>query len=410
MGTMVETPAPVALSGAGSTFVHLLDEYVTDATITFVLNGSEQVVGRKPANAPWPNAVRIEVHRERFFARVLSDGNLGLGESYMDGDWEMLDGEVADFQTILLRNRLNHRIRRDWRLSWNVLRLRLANLFRGREGNIHQAYDVGADLFKCFLDPTMMYSCGYANTPDEDLEQIQINRLDRICRKLRLQPGERLLDIGCGFGGMLIYAAQNYGVRGLGITLAHDHCAVSRERVEKEGLGDKVRIEYLDYLKLNGEFDKMVSLGMVEHVPRSEYRRYFGTFARLLTPVGMGLVQTAGCSGPENKHDPFIQKYILPDSNQLRVSEIADNLEHTGLVLLDVENMKPHYAHTARGWLRNFQKNRHTLDQKKYDTRFNRMWEYYLSCAITAAQASDGALYQVLFTKDYTAPVPLHRV
>jgi cyclopropane-fatty-acyl-phospholipid synthase len=410
MGTMVETKAPAQLGAAGRTFLALLDEYVTDATITFVVNGSEHAVGRKSANGQLPNDIRINVHRDRFFDRVLSEANLGIGESYMDGDFDMAYGEVADFLTILLRNRLDQRVHKNWRLSWKVLSIRIANLFRGREGNIHQAYDVGADLFKCFLDPTMMYSCAYANSDDEDLEQIQLNKLDRICRKLRLQPGERLLDIGCGFAGLLIYAAQNYGTPGVGVTLSNLHRDLGRERVRELGLEDKIRIEYLDYLKLDGKFDKVVSVGMVEHVPRPEYRQYFGTIARVLEPVGMGLVQTAGTSRTKNEHDPFIQKYILPDSNQLRLSEIANHLEHSGLAVLDVENMKPHYAHTARGWLRNFRRNRHSLDPKKYDERFSRMWEYYLACAITAAQASDAALFQVLFTKDYTAPVPLHRV
>ncbi len=410
MGTMVETKTPVQLGAAGRTFLALLDEYVTDATITFAVNGSEQVVGRKSAKGQLPNDITINVHRERFFERILSEASLGIGESYMDGDFEMAEGEIADFLTILLRNRVDQKVRKNWRLSWNVLRIRLANLFRGREGNIHQAYDVGADLFKCFLDPTMMYSCAYVNSEDEDLEQIQHNKLDRICRKLKLQPGERLLDIGCGFAGLLIYAAQNFGVQGLGITLSHSHRDLGKERVHDAGLEDKIRIEYLDYLKLDGKFDKVVSVGMVEHVPRREYSQYFGTIARVLEPVGMGLVQTAGTSATKNEHDPFIQKYILPDSNQLKLSEIADHLEHSGLAVLDVENMKLHYSYTAQGWLRNFRRNRHTLDPKKYDDRFSRMWEYYLACASACAQAADAALFQVLFTKDYTAPVTLHRV
>jgi len=411
MGTVVQNKAAVELKGAARTFVQLLNDSVTDATIVFVIDGSEYVAGRRSGSARHlPDAVTVTVHRDRMFDRVLGEANLGLAESYMDGDWDMAEGEVADFLTILLRNRLNRKIRKDWRLIRNVLGIRLANALRGKEGNIHKHYDVGVDLFDSCLDSTMSYSCGYANSPDDRLEQLQLNKLDRICRKLRLEKGERVLDIGCGFGGLLIYAAQNYGISGVGVTLSKVHCERASQRVRETGLDGKVRIEYMDFNSVQGDFDKVVSVGMFEHVARREYKNYFGTIARVLQPSGMGLVHAIGCGTFRNEHDPFTQKYIFPDSNQPQLSEMAHHLEQNRLAILDVENMKPHYAYTARGWLRLFRKNKHTLDQRKYDLQFQRMWEYYLACAIAASQASDGALYQVLFTKDYTAPMPLHRV
>lgn len=411
MATVLESKAPAELHSASPTFLQLLDECVADATIRFIQNGSEYIVGRKSLDGgEAPGEVTIEVHRDRFFSRVLRQGNLGLAESYMDNDFDVVEGDVADFLTILLRNRLNQKIRNDWRLLWNVLRIRIANAFRGKEGNIHQHYDVGADLFESFLDPTMTYSCGYADSPDDNLEQLQVNKLDRICQKLRLQRDERLLDIGCGFGGLLIYAARNYKTSGLGVTLSKVHCERGLAKVREAGMDAKVDIRYMDFRSLDGRFDKLVSVGMFEHVSPREYKHYFGTIARVLKQAGIGLVHAIGSSAPKNEHDPFIQKYIFPHSNQPRLSEMAYHLEQNRLAILDVENLKPHYAYTARAWLRRFRQNKHSLDPSKYDIRFHRMWEYYLACAIAAAQASDGALFQVLFTNDYTAPVPLHRV
>jgi cyclopropane-fatty-acyl-phospholipid synthase len=154
----------------------------------------------------------------------------------------------------------------------------------------------------------------------------------------------------------------------------------------------------------------VVSVGMMEHVPRREYRKYFSNIARMLTPTGYGLVHTIGCNGAVNRHDPFIQKYIFPGSNQPRLSEITEHLEKARLAIVDVENMVRHYAITGRRWLEAFRANAHKLDPKKYDEPFRRMWEYYLACGIAGMTATDTALYQVLFTKDYAADLALHRV
>ena len=350
MTMQLEKNTPDALRGAPGTFLRLLDQSVGDARIRFRRNGTEYVAGRRPPEARRePSEVAIRVHGDRFFSRVLAEGNLGLGESYMDGDFEMLEGEIADFLTILLRNRLDEKIRHSWRLVLDVLRIRLVNAFHGRESNIHRHYDAGIDLFEACLDSTMTYSCGYAGSPDDDLEQLQRNKLDRICRKLRLQPGERLLDIGCGYAGLLIHAAKHYGVSGVGVTLSRAHCERGGENVRSAGLADRIRVEYRDFREFQGTFDKVVSVGMFEHVPRREYRLYFGKIAQALQPRGLGLVHVIGCSAPRNVHDAFIQKYIFHDSHQPTLSEMAWHLEQNHLPILDVENLKPHYAHTLRG-------------------------------------------------------------
>jgi cyclopropane-fatty-acyl-phospholipid synthase len=389
-------------------FLDILDRGVTDARIRFAVGGRDFVVGRG-GNEVTPE-VTVQVANPRVFARALTAGSLGFGESFMAGDFAVTEGSLAQLLEILLRNRLDRKIKAS---PWTALRiglLRLADALRGKAHNVQRHYDLGDDLFEAFLDSTLTYSCGYAMDPGDDLETLQRNKLERICRKLRLSPGDRLLDIGCGFGGLLVHAARHHGVIATGVTLSRRHCDRGQAVAAREGLADRVRIEYADFNEVTAEYDRVVSVGMMEHVPRREYDRYFAKIAQVLTRDGLGLVHTVGANAVENEHDPFIQKYIFPASNQPRLSEIAGGLERSGLAILDVENMIRHYGYTAARWLESFRAHRARLDPERYDETFRRMWEYYLSGAVAAARASDAALYQVLFAKDYTAPMPLHRV
>jgi cyclopropane-fatty-acyl-phospholipid synthase len=398
-------------------FLSLLDQCVTDAQILFRIGEREYRAGRPLDAQDGKSRVVLRINRERFFSRVLAYRNLGLGEAYMDGDFEVEEGSLHEFITILLRNRLGEKIRQHPGLALRVLGIQLANALRGGSQNIAAHYDLGDELFETFLDSSMVYSCGYAQTPADSLEQMQFHKLDRICRKLRLEPGQRLLDIGCGYGGLLIHAARHYGVRGMGITNSRAHMERARSNVAAAGLSDQVQVELKAFQSLQADFpasearfDRVVSVGMLEHVPRAKYKLYFRTIAGMLQPDGVGLVHCIGCNTFRNEHDPFIQKHIFPSSGQPRLSEMAGFLERSGLAILDVENIVRHYGYTVLHWLERFRENRHALDPAKYDQTFCRMWEYYFSCGIAAAFASDAAVYQVLFTKDYTAPVPLQRV
>jgi len=401
-------------------FLDILDRGVSDARIRFEIRGQDFVVGRAPDKGPEgsgadPDApdipeVTVRVANPRVFNRALAAGSLGLGESFMAGDFTVDDGALDRLLEILLRNRLDRKIKeRPW-TAFRIALLRVADALRGKAHNVQRHYDLGDDLFEAFLDSTLTYSCGYATDPGDDLETLQRNKLERICRKLRLRPGDRLLDIGCGFGGLLVHAAKHHGVNATGVTLSRRHCARGQAVAAREGLSDRVRIEYADFNDVAPEFDRVVSVGMMEHVPRREYDRYFGRIAQVLTRDGLGLVHTIGANAVKNEHDPFIQKYIFPSSNQPRLSEMATGLERNGLAILDVENMIRHYGYTAKRWLENFRARRARLDPGRYDEAFQRMWEYYLSGAVAAARASNAALYQVLFARDYAAPMPLHRV
>jgi cyclopropane-fatty-acyl-phospholipid synthase len=393
-------------SGPTRLFLALLDRCVADAGIAFRRGMDVTIAGRRDL----PPAVVVDIRDARVFQRALALGNLGFGEAYMDGDFIVEQGTLADLLTILLRNRLDERLRSHPRLALRVLALRARNRLRPLHTHVRQHYDLGEDLFESFLDRTMTYSCGYANTPHDTSEELQQNKFERICRKLRLEPGQRLLDIGCGFGGLLIHAARAHGVSGVGITNSRSHAARGRANAERAGVADRVDIRLGDFSTIAGRFDRLVSVGMLEHVPRRLHRRYFSCVAGCLTPNGLGLVHAIGCNAPANDHDPFIQTYIFPGSNQPRLSEIAGGLERNRLPILDVENIVRHYGYTVRRWLERFQENAGRLDASKYDARFKRLWEYYLSCGIAAAAVSDAAVYQVLFTNDPTIDLPLARV
>jgi cyclopropane-fatty-acyl-phospholipid synthase len=385
-------------------FFDLVGPAVANEPLQFVCEGREYVYG------PGPNRTVVRITNPDFFRRVLTQGNLGLGECYMDQHFEVLRGTLEDLLLSLARADVERFVRSDPRNVLKLAGIYWRNLFRGRYGNVQSHYDIGDDLFESFLDESMAYSCGYVRSASDTLADLQRNKFDRICQKLRLKSGEHLLDIGCGFGGLLMHAATHYGVRCTGITISRRHHEKGRAVVEAKGLAGQVEILFSSHKDLPGTFDKVVSVGMMEHLKRRDYGVYVRNIKRSLKDGGMGLIHCIGCNGPRNKHDPFIQKYIFPASGQPRLSEMAYWLERSRLAILDVENMARHYGPTAHAWLVNFQNSYPKLDHRKYDERFKRMWEYYLSCGVPGAMATDSALYQVLFANSYKIEIPWQRV
>jgi cyclopropane-fatty-acyl-phospholipid synthase len=400
-------PALANLPTPARAFLNLLHSCITDARVRFQFQGQTYTLGQGTAEQTW--AGWLEVRDARFFSRVLAYGNLGMGEAFMEHEFDARERELHEFLIILLRNQLDRKLRQDWRLLGTALWHRALATLAGKAKSVQRHYDLGDELFETFLDSSMTYSCGYAVSPDDSLEQLQHNKLERICHKLQLRPGDRLLDIGCGYGGLLIHAARHFGTRGVGVTLSRRHAERARANVARAGLSHPVRVEYGDFAGVEGEFDRVVSVGMFEHVPRAEYGLFFRTLARVLTPTGVGLLHTIGCTSEKNGHDPFIQKYIFPGSNQPRLSEITHGMERRGLAILDVENMAQHYGYTLRHWLRNFRANQGALPSR-YDEAFRRMWEYYFQCGIAVAFCSDSTVYQTLFSRDSMARGPLARV
>jgi cyclopropane-fatty-acyl-phospholipid synthase len=371
---------------------------------------STEIIGRKD-DAPGTQVIEMVVHRPRAYRRILTMGTLGLGESYMDVDFELPVGGMEGLFAALVRNRASYKSSLDPIFAVKYAEILLLNRFaKSTADRIHAHYDIGHDLYESFLDSRLLYTCGYANSPSDDLETMQVNKLDRVCRKLRLKQGDAVLDMGCGYGGLLIYAAQTYGIHGVGITISRDHYETARARAVEAGVSDRIEFRYGDYRSVEGKFDKVVTVGMMEHVYPRDYPKFVGAYVDHLKKGGLALIHTIGWGGPKNRHDPFIQKYIFPGSNQPRLAQIVRQCEKKGLLVLDVENMARHYYYTIKHWQTRFNANRHRLDPKRYDATFVRMWEVYMAWGLAISRYSPAALFQVLLSNDPSMDRPLVRV
>jgi cyclopropane-fatty-acyl-phospholipid synthase len=288
---------------------------------------------------------------------------------------------------------------------------RLHSLTRDKAAIQHH-YDVSNRFYELLLGPSMVYSCAYFASPDESLEAAQERKLDRICRKLRLEPGERLLDIGCGWGSLLIHAAREYGVQGVGVTLSEAQARLARERVAAAGLSDRIEIRVQDYRELaDGPFDKIASVGMYEHVGRGELDRYTDAVHELLAPGGLFLNHgIARLHSEPPASDTFIYRYVFPDGELSPVTDVMSAMEQARLEVRDVESMREHYAHTLRRWLANLTANWDAAVAEVGEQRA-RVWRLYMLGSALGFEEADVTIYQVLTARD-GAPhaLPLQRV
>lgn len=341
-------------------------------------------------NAPWD----VQVLDERVYRRILSKGTLGFGEAYMDGMWEC--DHPDQFFHRLLSVDADEKID-GWsrlRLLGEVLRHSLFNLQSSQRAFQvgEQHYDIGNDVFEAMLDPTMSYSCGYWHDA-ANLEEAQQKKLDMICRKLELKPGERLLEIGCGWGGLARFAAERYGVEVVGITVSREQQKFALDRCA----GLPVSIELMDYRNLTDKFDKVVSVGMFEHVGQKNYPDYFDTAHRVLKEHGLFLLHTIGNYISSPKTDAWLDRYIFPNGKLPSAKEIAATLEGRFLIE-DWHNFGADYDHTLMAWWANFDKAWPTLESK-YGRRFYRMWKYYLMSCAGFFRSRQGQLWQLVLSK-----------
>lgn len=338
---------------------------------------------------PWD----IRVNDDRFYAAVLARGSLGMGESYMAGDWDC--ERVDELVVRLLRADVDDLVP-DLPKQLLMGAARLANLQSvGRAAQVAEAhYDLGNDLFEAMLGPTMVYSCGYFRGTD-DLDAAQTAKMDLICRKLGVRAGDRLLDVGCGFGSLLLHAEEHYGCTGVGITVSKEQLAYASERLR----GKRSRVVLLDYrsrdLAALGPFDKIASVGMFEHVGTKNYRAFFEVTRRLLAPSGLLLLHTVG-----NDHSPtdaWINRYIFPNGMLPKAAEIT--AAANGLfVLEDWHNFRADYDKTLLAWHERFE--RFAAARPDLPRRFYRMWRYYLLGMAGGFRSGDrNQLWQVVFSK-----------
>ena len=360
---------------------HVVPELLATADVE--INGSR----------PWD----IRVRNDLFFKRLAAGGSMALGESYMDGWW---DCEALDqFFDRIMKFRLDRRAKKSPKTLWcGIKALCTSSPGRWRAFDIgRHHYDIGNDLFAVMLDKWMNYSCAYWQDA-RSLDEAQESKMDLICRKLNLQSGMRLLDIGCGWGGLAAYAAERYGVEVLGITVSREQQRIARQRCQ----GLPVSIELMDYRKLKGTFDCIVSVGMFEHVGILRYRTFMHTVRRCLTRDGLFLLHTIAGNRSVRRCDPWISKYIFPNSMLPSSRQISAKAEKL-LFLEDWHSFGPDYDLTLMAWYRNFLENWPRI-KRAYDERFFRMWTYYLLCSAGAFRARRNQLWQIVFSRDGVRP------
>ncbi len=349
--------------------------------------------------------------------RVVVDPSLGLGEAYMDGDLVMEQGTLWDLLEIVGRSggrapkgrgSLAKRAKRVIKRS-----LQQANGRAAARRNVAHHYDLSNDLYRRFLDTDMQYSCAYFARPDMTLEQAQAAKKAHIAGKLRLSPGQRVLDIGSGWGGMAMTLAADYGADVTGVTLSTEQIELARRRAEEAGLSERVRFELTDYRDVAGPFDRIVSVGMLEHVGAPNFLAYFDTVKRLLTDDGVAVIHAIGRMSGPGVTNAFTQKYIFPGGYIPGLSEVVRAVEDAGLWITDIEILRLHYAETLRHWRLRFLADPDIPGL--YDARFRRMWEFYLASAEMGFRYGGHMVFQIQIarrpdtlpiTRDYMRDAP----
>ncbi len=337
---------------------------------------------------PWD----IRVLNDAFYSRVLKDPSMQMGETYMDGWWE--SDQLDETINKLLRARLGYKLRKNKRLAWRILMAKLFN-FQAKDkafivGEKH--YDIGNDLYRAMLDPRMIYTCAYFRDTD-DLDMAQEAKLDMVCKKLNLQKGQKVLDIGCGWGGFLKYAAEKYGVEGVGISVSKEQIAYGQEMFRD--LPVELRLQ--DYRDIDEKFDHVISLGMFEHVGYKNYRTYMEVVHKALKDEGCFLLHTIGLHFSVVKGGSWLSKYIFPGAMLPSVTQIGKASERL-FIIEDMHNIGPYYDKTLMCWFENFDAHYSEL-KEKYDERFYRMWKYYLLSSAGNFRSRDAQVWQVLLSK-----------
>jgi len=355
--------------------------------------------------------VHIRLNSAKAERAILRNPSLGVPEAYMNGELDFIEGDVLSLLEAVYSNTVPSGnidvpfARAAEALRYAVRRVHQLNTRARARKNVERHYDLSGELYKLFLDADMQYSCAYFERPDMTLEEAQLAKKRHIAAKLQIKPGQTILDIGSGWGGLALYIARNFDVDVLGVTLSTEQHAVATERAQAEGLENRVHFEIRDYRNLSERFDRIVSVGMFEHVGVNHYRTFFDKVATLLKPDGVMLLHSIGRFGPPSATAPFIRKYIFPGGYIPAISEVMPAVEKSGLMSGDVEILRLHYAETLRIWRERFMANR---DKAKaiYDERFCRMWEFYLAGSEAAFRWQDMMNFQIQLTrKNDTLPM-----
>ncbi len=381
-----------------------LRKVVREGALTIRLPGGAVLQAGDGSGPP----VIVRITSQGWVARIAANPSLALGEAYMDGGLELEAGRIYDLLDLIGRNAKHRPLKRATPLErWWLDRRLQANQRAAARRNVAHHYDLSVDFYRRFLDVDMQYSCAYFDHPQMSLEEAQLAKKRRLAAKLLLGSGQKVLDIGCGWGGLALTLAEETGAAVDGITLSTEQLATARSRAEAAGLAGRARFSLTDYRDVEGPYDRIVSVGMFEHVGRPNFQTYYDQIARLLKDDGVAVIHSIGRYEGPAFTQPWIAKYIFPGGYIPAMSEVLACVERAGLMVTDIEILRLHYAETLRAWRERFAVQRAAI-AAIYDERFCRMWEFYLGVSEIAFRYRGHMVFQLQLAKKVDA-VPLTR-
>ena len=371
-----------------------------DGFLLIDANSNKYIIGTPKNNKP----IIVKILDKKLHYKLFFRPDLYFGEAYSNGNIQIENGSLTDFLDIALMNigrgELNFFSMLINKLYGSYRYLTNFNFIKKSKMNVAHHYDLSDDLYSLFLDPKKQYSCGYFVNENDTLEDAQNNKIQHIIKKLNIKPNQKVLDIGCGWGSLAIDIAKSTNCEVTGITLSENQFNYCVKKAKKLNLENQVTFKLIDYRQLDEKFDRIVSVGMFEHVGRKFYKNFFKKIDNLLNDDGVSLVHTIGSVNPPRDPHPWITKYIFPGGYTPSLSEVVTPVEKAGLIVSDIEVLKLHYSHTLRHWKENCIKNKIQIINM-FDEKFFRMWEFYLASCESAFKWGDQVVYQFQLTKNY---------
>ena len=373
-----------------------------DGFILIDANLKKYIIGVPKKKTP----IVVKLLDKKLHYKLLFHSDLYFGEAYADGTIKIENGSLTDFLNLALknigRNELNYFSQLLNQLRGSYRYLTNFNFIKKSKMNVAHHYDISDDLYDLFLDSKKQYSCAYFKSKNDNLEQAQNNKIKHIIKKLNIKQNQKVLDIGCGWGSLAIDIAKSTQCEVTGITLSENQFNYCIKKAKELNLENQVKFKLMDYRQLNEKFDRIVSIGMFEHVGRKFYKNFFKQVEKLLSKEGVSLIHTIGSVNPPRDPHPWITKYIFPGGYTPSLSEVTAPIEKAGLIVSDIEVLKMHYSYTLRHWKENCIANKEKIIQM-FDENFFRMWEFYLASCESAFKWGDQVVYQFQLTKNYTS-------
>ena len=364
--------------------------------------GKEHVIGSLNSQ----KSIKLKIHDKKLHYKLLLYPDLYFGEAYTDGSITIEKGSLSDFLNIALENigrqetnifgKIFNKLTGSYRYLTNF------NFIKKSKMNVAHAYDISDELYSLFLGPSKQYSCAYFKDEKETLEQAQQNKINHIIKKLHIRPNQKVLDIGAGWLHLAIEIAKKCKCQVTGITLSENQFKYGKQKIKELNLGNQVEIKMMDYRQVKEKYDRIVSVGMFEHVGRKFYKRFFNSVFKTLNENGIALLHTIGSVNPPRDPHPWMTRYIFPGGYTPSLSQVAGPIEKSGLIVSDIEVLRIHYAHTLKHWKERFINNKDKV-LKMFDEKFFRMFEFYLSSCEMAFKHGDQVVYQLQLIKKLNA-------